>query len=153
MKRLSSREFVRTARRGFSLLELLIVLAILGVLAAMVVPNLLGTQQKANIKTTQSSIHGLEQALKLYAADHAGEYPQGSGDEVFVMLMAKTDETGKAVKPLLEEKPLDAWGTPLHYEYPNTKSDVDKPAIWSSGPNKQDEQGGNDDVVNWTVQS
>lgn len=143
---------VRKSRAGFTLLELLIVLAILGVIAAMVVPNLLGSQKKANIKATQTSIHGLEQALKLYAVDHAGTYPTG-GREVIEQLMSKTDEQGKTVDPLLQEIPLDAWGQPLNYEYPSSKLTADKPAIWSSGPNRQDEQGSGDDVNNWGTRS
>lgn len=49
-------------RRGFTLMEVLLVLAILGVIAAMVVPQLLGRQQKANEDAARMSIHGLEQA-------------------------------------------------------------------------------------------
>lgn len=136
-------------RRGFTLLELLIVMAIMGVLAAIVVPNVLGTQQKANIKATETSIHGFESALKLYAADNAGQYPSG-GPEVIQTLMSTTDSEGKTVEPLLQEIPKDAWGQQLFYEYPSSKLEANKPAIWSSGPNKQDEQGGGDDVSNWS---
>lgn len=138
----------QASRVAFTLLELLIVLAILGVIASMVVPNVLGTQKKANIKATESSIHGLEQALKLYAVDNAGAYPRG-GRDALERLMSRTDERGNPVEPLLDEIPLDAWGQPLNYEYPSSKLQADKPAIWSSGPNGQDEQGGGDDINNW----
>ncbi len=147
-----SRQFQPRPRHGFTLLELLIVLAILGVIAAMVVPNVLGTQQKANVKATQNSIHGLEQALKLYAVDNAGQYPSG-GQEVIQSLMSKTDAKGNVVEPLLQEMPLDAWGQQLFYEYPSSKTEANKPAIWSAGPNKQDEQGAGDDVNNWVQAS
>ncbi|MEM7810518.1 MAG: type II secretion system protein GspG [Planctomycetota bacterium] len=138
----------RSRRRGFTLLEVLIVLAILAVIAAMVVPNVLGSQRKANEDATRTSIYGFEQALKLYAADNAGEYPTG-GDEVVDLLLATTDDDGNAVSPLLEAAPKDAWGKSLHYEYPNTRAESVKPAIWSEGANGIDEQGGGDDVTNW----
>ena len=138
----------RRVRSGFTLLELLIVLAILAALAAMVVPNLLGSQRKAQIKTTEASISGFENALKLYAADHGGSYPSGS-DEVIELLMATETDEGEATDPTLESIPRDAWERPLHYEFPNKKSDSQKPAIWSDGPNMTNEQGDGDDVVNW----
>lgn len=143
----SSRD-AHLVRAGFTLLELLIVLAIIAAIAAMVVPNVLGSQRRANIKASRASISGLEQALKLYAADNDGEYPTG-GDEVIELLLATEDEDGEAIDPLLEAQPLDAWGELLHYEYPNKKANSVKPAIWSSGPDRSNEQGDGDDVNNW----
>lgn len=138
----------RRSRDGFTLLELLIVLGIIAAIAAMVVPNLLGSQRRASVKTTRANIAGFEQALKLYAAENDGEYPNG-GDEVVELLLSTEDEDGDAIDPFLEDEPLDAWGEPLHYEYPNKKSNSVKPAIWSSGPDRSNEQGDGDDVNNW----
>ena len=137
-------------RRGFTLLEMLIVLAIILVVAAMVVPNLLGRQKKANIQATKVSISGLEKTLKLYSVDNAGEYPMG-GDEVLADLMEPVeDASGTLIEPVLDEIPKDAWGEILHYEYPNSKSqNTTKPAIWSSGPNRSNEDGSGDDINNW----
>ncbi|QDU37746.1 Type II secretion system protein G precursor [Maioricimonas rarisocia] len=143
-----SRPVRRARRAGFTLLELLIVLAIIGVIAAMVVPRLLGQQKQANIKATQASIHGLEQALKLYAVDHDASFPDGN-QEALQQLIAPTDRNGKAMEPYLEKLPLDAWGEPFYYEYPNSKSSVDKPAIWSSGPDRKNDNGSGDDINNW----
>lgn len=137
-----------TERAGFTLLELLIVLGIIAAIAAMVVPNLLGSQRRASEKATKASISGLEQALKLYAAENDGQYPDG-GDEVVELLLATENEDGDAIDPFLEAEPLDAWGEPLHYEYPNKKANSVKPAIWSSGADRSNEQGDGDDVSNW----
>ncbi|QDT93517.1 type II secretion system protein GspG [Gimesia algae] len=137
-------------RRGFTLLEMLIVLGIILVIAAMVVPNLLGSQKKANIKATRASIHNLEQAFKLYATENNGEYPQG-GPEQLELLMQPVSSDGQAAEPFIESIPLDAWGEVFHYEYPNNKAKSTKPAIWSSGPNQQDENGSGDDVNNWDL--
>jgi general secretion pathway protein G len=145
---------VRRAKRrsGFTLLELLIVLAIIGVLAAMVVPQLLGRQKEANVKITRTSIKGLEDALKLYAVDHDAAFPEG-GQEALNLLLNPTDKYGKPMSAYLERAPLDAWGQALFYEFPNTKAAtsaaVERPAIWSSGPNRKNDNGTGDDVNNW----
>lgn len=100
---------------------------------------------------TRFSIHGLEQALKLYAIDHNAEFPQGNQDAL-TLLLTPTDKLGKAELPYLDRLPLDAWGEPLYYEWPNTKASGDaslKPAIWSSGPNRTNESGTGDDITNW----
>ena len=137
-------------RQGFTLLEVLLVLAILGVIAAMVVPQLLGRQQKASVDATRASIHGLEQALKLYAVDHDGEFPQGSQEELSVLLNP-VDRNGQPLAPYLDKLPTDAWGEMLFYRYPGTNSgNAMKPDIWSSGPNRQNEDGRADDVTNWS---
>ena len=139
--------------RGFTLLEVLLVLAIMGAIAAMVVPQLLGRQQDAMIKVTRSSIKGLESAAQLYAVEHGGVYPHGTGTEVFQMLIRPMDAAGKPLMPYLDSIPLDAWNNPLWYEYPTNNKTVpgDKPAIWSAGPNGQNEDGREDDIDNWSL--
>lgn len=148
------RQQSRHRRSGFTLLEVLLVLAILGVIAAMVVPQLLGRQQEAMIKAARSSIKGLEDSAKLYAVDHDGEYPQGSTETVYEMLLNPIDErTGQNRTPYLEKIPMDPWGNPFNYEYPatgNRQTMSGGPAIWSLGPDKQD--GTDDDVTNWNEQ-
>ncbi|QDT45021.1 Type II secretion system protein G precursor [Gimesia alba] len=148
MYRVKQTQRAQQKRHGFTLLEMLIVLGIILVIAAMVVPNLLGSQKKANIKATRASIHNLEQAFKLYAAENNGEYPQG-GQEQIQLLLEPPTSGDKAAEPFIESMPLDAWGQVFQYEYPNNKSKSTKPAIWSSGPNQQDENGSGDDVNNW----
>lgn len=138
-------------RSGFTLTEVLLVLAILGVIAAMVVPNLLGRQREALIRSTKMSISSMENASKQYAVDHDGEFPTGDSATVIGLLLNPgQDRDGKPISSYLEKTPKDAWDQPLFYEYPNNKSpNATKPAIWSAGPNKQNEEGGGDDVNNW----
>ncbi|MGH7200287.1 MAG: type II secretion system major pseudopilin GspG [Planctomycetaceae bacterium] len=138
----------RTVRRGgFTLLEVLLVLAILGVIAAIVVPQLLGRQKEANIKATQASIIGLEQALKLYASDHYGEYPAGGDETLLTLTQPEQLPDGRVRDPYLEEIPKDAWDQPLHYQYQSGQSML-RPQIWSSGPDMQNNDGSGDDITN-----
>ena len=126
-------------RGGFTLIEVLLVLAILGVIAAMVVPNLLGRQQEANIKATRQSIHSIENAAKLFATEHDAEWPQNINE------LLLEENVGGVPKPAyLDKPPLDAWGLPIQYEYTPGEP---KPRIYSFGPNKQ--QGGGDDITNF----
>lgn len=141
----------KTRRAGFTLLEVLLVLAILGVIAAIVVPNLLGRQQKAMVDATKSSIGSLETALQSYAIDHDGEMPQGGQDIMLSAILEPKDRDGKDMQPYLPKQPKDAWGQVLNYRYPGTHQTVkSRPDIWSNGPDKKNDDGSGDDVNNWT---
>ncbi len=151
MQMVRVRRSSRARRAAFTLLEVLIVLAIIGVIAAMVVPRLLGQQQQANIDATIGNIRGAESALELYAKDHFGSYPVASGnEEVWTMLMTPEEVNGRRIGPWLEEPAKDAWGRKLYYEYSGGIDEL-KPKIWSVGPDGQN--GTADDVNNWTQTS
>jgi general secretion pathway protein G len=132
-------------------MEVLLVLAILGVIAAMVVPGLMGRQRQANIDATKLSIKGLEQSLKLYAVDHDGEYPTSAQGIEILLHSPGNDPKWKG--PYVESSvvPPDAWGNPLQYAFPGPNHpNGEKPDISSWGPDKQ--AGTDDDINNWSVQ-
>src|SRR5262245_31794034 len=129
MTRMNMRK-IRSARRGFTLTEVLLVLAILGVIAAMVVPNLIGTQKQSLIKSTKINLKAFEGVLDQYAQANGAEYPQGSRDQVIGLLTSPSqDSDGRPIPPLLQSIPKDAWQQPLYYEYPTSKVNTGKPAI------------------------
>ena len=135
----------RSRRSGFTLMEVLLVLAILGVIMSMVVPRLLGRQQHANVDATRLSMRGVEQALKLYALDHGGSFPQ-TKDGLNVLLETPGQSDPRWRGPYLEEPALDAWGTPLTYQYPGRRNSKGCD-IASAGPDRVPNT--EDDIGNW----
>jgi general secretion pathway protein G len=140
----------RRRTQAFTLVEIMIVLAILVLLVAMVGPRLLKTQEKADAKITQTQIENLQQALDFYKVDNRA-FP--TTEEGLTALMKKPADENRGrnwAGPYLEEDtvPIDPWGNPYRYEYPGTRgSNPDSPAIWSLGPDGKDNT--QDDVVNW----
>ena len=139
-------------RRGFTLVEVLIVLAILVMLVAMVVPRFLGARKQGEIRATRAQIGMFQSALEHYAAD-VKVFP--TTEQGLVALLAKPADLDDSVTwegPYLngDTIPKDAWGQDYHYEYPPTHGTADRPDIWSSGPNKNDDGGADDDIISWT---
>lgn len=137
-------------RRGFTLVEVLVVLAILVMLVGMVVPRILGTQKKADISGTKTQIGMLSAALEKYALDVKSFPTTEQGLTALITKPADLEETIKWDGPYLnaQDLPKDPWGHDYKYEYPPTHGKLDRPDIWSSGPDGQDET--EDDVVSWS---
>lgn len=156
MRTLIRNQRYRMHPAGFTLLELLIVLAIILVIAGMVVPNLMGSRVQANISATMATIKSLEKApVGTYAADHDGNYPDGTGQEAWNLMINPAPYRGRTYPPYIEEVPRDAWGNVIQYEWNSKTSSHSKkqgalkPALWSYGPNGQDDGGSGDDINNW----
>ena len=136
----------RRQSRGMTSAVYLLVMPIILVIAGLVVPRLLNRQKQANIDAATLSIKGLEQALKLYAIDHDGEYPT-SDHGLDAMMQPPSEAQSKRWKgPYLEEPPRDPWGRPFVYAYPGTHpiKSFDLSSMGADGI-----AGNEDDIANW----
>jgi general secretion pathway protein G len=145
----------RARRQGFTLMEMLVVLAILVLLVAMVAPRILGTQKKADINAAKTQVGLLKSSLERYALDMKN-FPT-TEEGLQALLEAPAEEGSEGAEggatnwdgPYLNstELPRDPWGNDYQYEYPPTHGTGDYPDIWSYGPDKED--GTEDDIVSW----
>jgi general secretion pathway protein G len=103
----------RTA--GFTLIELMIVIAILGLMAYMVAPRLMGVMGKAKPKIAQADIKSLETALDLFYLD-VGRYP--TEDEGLRILYQRPDNVPNWAGPYIKKAPKDPWGRDYVYKFP-----------------------------------
>ena len=132
--------------RGFTLIEILVVLVIIGVLAALIAPNVLDRASEAKVTAARTDVNNLVQALKLYKLDN-GRYP--STDQGLEAL-ARKPTTGSIPtnwKPYLDKMPKDPWGQPYQYANPGLHGEID---VFSFGADGKAGGEGNDaDVGSW----
>jgi len=137
----------RALRAGFTLMEVLIVLAILAVIIGLVVPNLMKGRERANIDATKVQIKAVEDALDMYALDHDGDYPQGGLSALMTNPGGDTKWKGPYTKG--NKSPVDPWGNPIQYQNPGTHQNDGRPDVWSMGKDKAANTA--DDITNWAT--
>jgi general secretion pathway protein G len=129
-------------KKGFTLIELMLVVIIIGVLVSMVVPRLVGKSEEARVAASKADINSnISVALDLYELDN-GRYP--TTEEGLGALISKPASAVKWKGPYLKREPLDPWGRKYIYRSPGDHNpDYD---LYSYG---LDGVEGGDDVTNW----
>jgi general secretion pathway protein G len=131
---------------GFTLIELMVVLAIIGVLAALIVPNVIGRADDARVTAARTDVGNLTQALKLYKLDNM-RYPTSEQGLQALVVRPTTEPVPLNWKPYLDKLPNDPWGRPYQYMNPGIKSEVDVLSFGADG--KSGGEGNNADIGSW----
>jgi len=132
--------------RGFTLIELMVVLVIIGVLAALIVPNVLDRADDARVTAARTDVNNLMQALKLYKLDNQ-RFPSA---EQGLEALARKPSVGTPPpnwKPYVDKLPADPWGRPYQYVNPGVKGEIDVFSFGADGTAGGD--GNNADIGSW----
>lgn len=134
-------------QRGFTLIEIMVVVVILGILAAAVVPKIMSRPEQARIEKAKHDIGALESALSLYKLDNY-QYPStDQGLEALVTKPSGSPQPRNYKKDgYIKKLNNDPWGNGYLYLYPGTHTDLD---LYSLGP---DGQPSDDDIGNWNIE-
>jgi len=134
-------------RRGFTLIELMLVVMIIATLAALVVPKFTGRAEQAKATAARTDITAnIPTALDLYELDN-GFFPSTEQGLAALRVAPTTSPMpSKWNGPYLKRKPLDPWGNPYRYENPGLHN-INGYDLYSYG--KDGAEGGKDDITNW----
>lgn len=136
----------RRIQAGFTLIELMVVLVIIGVLAALIVPNVLDRADDARATAAKTDVTNLMQALRMYRLDNQ-RYPTGEQGLQALLTKPTTNPIPINWKPYLEKLPNDPWGRPYQYLNPGVKGEID---VMSFGADGQPGGEGKDaDIGSW----
>lgn len=137
-----------TKQRGFTLLEVMVVIVILGILASMVVPNLMGNKDKADQQKAVSDIVALENALDMYKLDNSVYPTTDQGLDALVQKPSSSPEPRNyRDEGYVKRLPQDPWRNEYLLLSPGENGKLD---IFSAGPDGQ--PGTEDDIGNWNLQ-
>jgi general secretion pathway protein G len=134
------------AQAGFTLIELMVVLVIIGVLAALIVPNVLDRADDARSTAARTDVNNLVQALKLYRLDNQ-RYPTSEQGLQSLVARPTTGPIPPNWKPYLERLPNDPWGRAYQYLNPGVKGEIDVMSFGADG--QAGGEGKNADIGSW----
>ncbi len=134
------------SQRGFTLTEIMLVVFIIGILAALVIPKIAGSGERARVTAATADINGgIKSALGQYEVDN-GFYPKSLQDLIVQPANAKNWH-GPYFDSTPPTLPIDPWGNPYIYYFPG-KHNVNSYDLLSTGPSGK--EGQDDNIVNWT---
>ncbi len=143
----SPQNLTRSSRQhGFSLIEIMVVVVIMGILAALVVPNLLDRPDQARAVAARQDIGAIMQALKLYRLDN-GRYPTSEQGLQALALQPTAGPVPNNWRAYMDRLPNDPWNTPYQYLNPGVHGEID---VFSLGADGQaGGEGNNADIGSW----
>ncbi len=137
------------AERGFTLIEIMVVVVILGILAAIVVPRVMDNPDKARVVTAKQQIRTIETALNMYRLDNFKYPTSDQGLEALVNPPADSSVRNYKQGGYMPKLPNDPWGNQFQYLNPGTRGEID---IYSLGADGQPGGDGVDaDIGNWDL--
>jgi general secretion pathway protein G len=145
-----TRDIGRCARRprGFTLVEIMVVVVILGILAVLIVPRVVGRTDEARTVAAKQDVAAIMQALKLYRLDN-GRYPTTEQGIAALVTKPQGDPAPKNWQKYLDRIPKDPWGNPYQYLNPGVRGEID---VFSLGADNQPGGSGADaDVGSWDL--
>ena len=142
----SPRFVQRQLVRGFTLIELMVVLVIIGTLAALIVPNVLDRADDARVTAAKTDVNNLMQALKLYRLDNQ-RYPTGEQGLQALIAKPSSGPIPGNWKPYIDKLPRDPWGNPYQYMNPGIRGEID--VLSFGGDGQAGGEGKNADIGSW----
>jgi len=136
----------RQLSAGFTLIELMVVLVIIGVLAALIVPNVLDRAEDARATAAKTDVNNLMQALKLYKLDNQ-RYPTAAQGLQALLTKPTEGPIPGNWKHYLDKLPNDPWGRAYQYLNPGVKGEVDVLSFGADG--QPGGEGKNADIGSW----
>jgi len=133
-------------QRGFTLIELMVVLVIIGVLAALIVPNVLDRADDARTTAAKTDVNNLMQSLKLYRLDNQ-RYPTSEQGLAALLTKPATAPVPPNWRPYLDKLPADPWGRPYAYLNPGVHGEIDVLSLGADG--QPGGEGKNADIGSW----
>jgi general secretion pathway protein G len=136
--------------RGFTLIEIMVVVVIIGLLAAVVVPEVIGQVERARITKAKQDIRGFETALAMFQLDNS-KYPT-TEQGLAALVQQPTDSSIQHWRPggYLQHISKDSWGNDYHYESPGTHG-KEYDLYTLGADNQPGGEGANADLGNWNV--
>jgi len=135
----------RRPRAGFTLLELLVVMVIIGLLVSYVGPRFFSQIGKSEVKATRAQMDAIEKALEQYRID-TGRFP--SSEQGLAALFAKPNNEPRWAGPYLKKAPPpDAWGHPFQYKSPGEHGEFDLASLGKDG--RTGGSGQDADITSW----
>ena len=146
VRRGHDRQIRHIFRRGFTMIELMVVLVIIGVLAALIVPNVIKNAEIARMTAAKTDVDRLMQALKMYRLDNF-KYPTAEQGLEALVNKPQGSPVPANWKRYIDKLPTDPWKSPYQYANPGVRGEVDVFSYGADGqPGGEDE---NADIGTW----